>query len=106
VDDLRESPANEVVHLLQRKGAQVKVWEPFKPNAKLAGIHMSPTLDDAIKDADALMLLVKHTEFIELNPSEIAQKTKARIVIDTVHCWNVASWKESGFNVHGLGVGK
>ncbi len=106
VDDLRESPASEVVHLLQHEGAQVKAWEPFKPNAKLAGIHMSPTLDDAIKDADALILLVKHTEFIELNPSEIAQKTKARIVIDTVHCWNVASWKESGFNVHGLGVGK
>jgi UDP-N-acetyl-D-mannosaminuronic acid dehydrogenase len=106
VDDLRESPASEVVHLLQHEGAQVKAWEPFKPNAKLAGIHMSPTFDDAIKDADALILLVKHTEFIELNPSEIAQKTKARIVIDTVHCWNVASWKESGFNVHGLGVGK
>ena len=106
VDDLRESPASEIVYLLQHEGAQVKAWEPFKPNAKLAGIHMSPTLDDAIKDADALILLVKHTEFIELNPSEIAQKTKARIVIDTVHCWNVASWKESGFNVHGLGVGK
>ena len=34
VDDLRESPAVEVVHLLQDGGAQVKAWEPFKPDAK------------------------------------------------------------------------
>jgi UDP-N-acetyl-D-mannosaminuronic acid dehydrogenase len=106
VDDLRESPANEVVHLLQRKGAQVKAWEPFKPNAKLAGIHMSPTLEDAITDADALLLLVKHTEFTKFNPSEIAQKTKARILIDTVNGWDDKAWKASGFDVHLLGVGK
>src|SRR3989304_3509202 len=29
VDDLRESPANEVVQILQREGAQVLAWEPF-----------------------------------------------------------------------------
>ncbi len=106
VDDLRESPANEIVHLLQHKGAQVKAWEPFKPNAKLAGIHMSPTLEDAITDADALLLLVKHTEFTKFNPSEIAQKTKARILIDTVNGWDDKAWKASGFDVHLLGVGK
>ena len=41
VDDLRESPANEVVHLLQHEGAQVKAWEPFKPDANLPGIDMA-----------------------------------------------------------------
>src|SRR5690606_3154328 len=52
VDDQRESPATEVVHLLQKQGAQVKAWEPFKPDAKMDGIAMSPTLEDAIMDAD------------------------------------------------------
>ncbi|MBV5331493.1 hypothetical protein JZU69_03695, partial [bacterium] len=89
VDDLRESPANDVVHLLQDEGAHVKAWEPFKPDANLAGIIMSTSLDDAIKDADALLLLIKHTEFIKLNPNEVAQKTKARIVIDSVNGWDV-----------------
>jgi len=106
VDDLRESPANEIVHLLQDEGAQVKAWEPFKPNANLAGISMSPTLDDAIKEADALLLLVNHTEFKQLNPGEIAAKTKARILVDTVNGWNDNAWKNAGFTVFRLGDNK
>ncbi|MDO9300528.1 MAG: nucleotide sugar dehydrogenase [Anaerolineales bacterium] len=106
VDDLRESPANEIVRLLQHEGAQVKAWEPFKPDAKLAGINMSPTFEDAIKNADALLLLVNHTEFRQFNPLEIAGKTKARILIDTVNGWNSEAWKNAGFDVHLLGVGK
>lgn len=106
VDDLRESPANEIVHLLQDEGAQVKAWEPFKPNANLAGISMSPTLDDAIKEADALLLLVNHTEFKQLNPGEIAAKTNARILVDTVNGWNDNAWKNAGFTVFRLGDNK
>ncbi len=106
VDDLRESPANEVVHLLQHEGALVKAWEPFKPDANLPGIHMSATFEDAIKDADALLLLVNHTEFAKLNPKEIAQKTKARILIDTVKGWNYEAWEKAGFTLLRLGVGK
>ncbi|MCJ7433801.1 MAG: nucleotide sugar dehydrogenase [Anaerolineales bacterium] len=97
VDDLRESPANEVVHLLHKEGAQVKAWEPFKPDAKLPGIDLASSLDDALKDADAIMLLVKHTEFTKFNPREIAQKTKARIVIDTVNGWDARQWHDAGF---------
>lgn len=106
VDDLRESPANEVARLLQSEGALVKAWEPFKPDANLAGITMSPTLEDAIKDADALLLLVGHTEFRRFNPMQIAGKTKARILVDTVNGWNVEAWENAGFDVHVLGVGK
>jgi len=106
VDDLRESPANEVVHLLQNEGAQVKAWEPFKPDANLPGINMAISMDDAIKDADAILLMVKHTEFGQLNPTEVIKKTKARIVIDTVNGFDNNSWKSAGFNVHRLGVGK
>ena len=51
VDDLRESPAMEVVHLLQQEGAQVRVWEPFKPEADMQGIDMACTLEEAIWEA-------------------------------------------------------
>ena len=103
VDDLRESPANEVVHLLQKEGAQVKAWEPFKPDANMEGIDMAPSLEDAIKDADVILLLVKHTEFIKFNPEEIAAKTNARIVVDSVNGWNGEAWKNAGFTVFRLG---
>lgn len=106
VDDLRESPASEVVHLLQKEGAQVKAWEPFKPDAILEGIEMATSLEDAIKEADALILLVKHTEFIKFIPEEIAQKTKARVIVDTVNGWNGKEWKSINFKFHRLGDNK
>ena len=106
VDDVRESPATEVIHLLQKEGADVRVWEPFKPDARLPGIQMASSLDSAINDAAAILLLVKHTEFTKLIPEEIASKTKARTVIDTVNAWNASEWERSGFNMFRLGDNK
>ena len=106
VDDLRESPANEVVHLLQDQGAQVKAWEPFKPDAKMQGIHMASSLEDALKDADLIVLLVKHAEFANFDPQEIAKKTNARIVLDTVSGWKSETWKKNGFKFFRIGDSK
>jgi len=106
VDDLRESPAVEVVHLLQKEGALVKAWEPFKPDANLKGIVMTSSLDDAIRDADAILILVKHTEFVNFKPEEITSKTRARVAIDTVDAWDVGKWQKAGFKLVRLGVGE
>jgi len=106
VDDLRESPAVEVVRVLQVEGAQVKAWEPFKPDANVEDISMASSLEDALKDSDAILWLVRHTEFINLKPADIASKTKARIIIDTVNGWNVKEWQSAGFAVSRLGVRK
>ena len=105
VDDLRESPAAEVVYLLQNEGAKVKVFEPFKVEG-LPKMDCAPTLDSALMDADAILLLVKHTEFTKLNPRELAEKTNARIVVDTVGAWNENEWRDAGFQVWRLGVGR
>jgi UDP-N-acetyl-D-mannosaminuronic acid dehydrogenase len=106
VDDLRESPAVEVVHLLEQEGALVKAWEPFKPDANLPEINMATSLDSAIEDADALLLLVKHTEFIKLDPYKTFLKSTARVVVDCVNGWDQDQWAEAGFNVLRLGVNK
>ncbi len=106
VDDLRESPAVEVARLLQEQGADVKAWEPFKPDADLQGIVLAPTLEDAIKDADALALLVRHTDFVKLSPMELASKTKARLVIDMVNGWDEKQWRNAGFRIVRLGNGR
>lgn len=106
VDDLRESPATEVIHLLQKEGAQVKAWEPFKPDADMKGIDMASSLDAALKNADAILLLVKHTEFKNFKPDVIASKTKARIAIDTVNAWDADEWQKASFQLHRLGVNK
>ncbi|MGE5775753.1 MAG: UDP binding domain-containing protein, partial [Chloroflexota bacterium] len=106
VDDLRESPATEVVHLLQKEGAQVKVWEPFKPDAKIKGVDLAASLDLTLKDAEAVLLLVRHTEFVNIKPEEIAAKTTTRIAIDCVNAWDAALWNKAGFKVVRLGVSK
>ena len=106
VDDLRESPATEVVYLLQQEAAHVKVWEPFKPDADMQGIDIAYTLDEAILDADALLLLVRHTEFLDLNPQELISKTNARIAIDTVNGWDAKKWQKAGFQFARLGATK
>lgn len=106
VDDLRESPAVEVLHLLQNEGAEVKAWEPFKPDAKLPGINMAAGLHSAIQDADALLLLVKHTEFLDWNPLEIASNSTARVAIDCVNGWDGEQWQGAGFKFLRLGVNR
>jgi UDP-N-acetyl-D-mannosaminuronic acid dehydrogenase len=106
VDDLRESPANEVVHILQHEGALVKAWEPFKPDANMPGIEMASSLEDAVKDADTILLLVNHTQFSQINPLEIAKKTSARIVVDTVNGWSKEKWENAGFTLFRLGDNK
>jgi UDP-N-acetyl-D-mannosaminuronic acid dehydrogenase len=106
VDDLRESPATEVVHLLQDEGAQVRVWEPFKPDAQMDNINMAPSLEATLAEADLILLLVKHTEFLHLDPNDVASKTHARLVVDCVNGWNPEAWKAAGFEIFRLGVNK
>jgi UDP-N-acetyl-D-mannosaminuronic acid dehydrogenase len=105
VDDLRESPAAEVTRLLIDAGADVRAFEPFKPDG-VAGIHMAKSLEEAIKDADVVLLLVRHSQFREMNPSKIATLTPARVVVDTINAWNADAWKEAGFQIFRLGVGE
>jgi len=106
VDDLRESPAVEVVHSLQKEGAQVLACEPFKPDANLPGVTIAPAFEDSVRDADAILFLVRHSEFTKLSPEEVATKTKARTVIDTVNGWDSSLWQKAGFRFIKLGSGK
>jgi UDP-N-acetyl-D-mannosaminuronic acid dehydrogenase len=104
VDDLRESPALDIIQLMQKAGACVKAFEPFKPNANLTGITTVPTLDVALQDADAVILLVNHTVFRNLTPETLASFTPARILIDAVHGWANKDWAAAGFELWCLGV--
>jgi UDP-N-acetyl-D-mannosaminuronic acid dehydrogenase len=106
VDDLRESPAAEVVHLLQKEGALVRAFEPFKPESGLAGITTVPTLGEALAGADLALLLVNHSEFRTLSPVQLAALTPARLLLDTVNGWGGQDWAAAGFSLHRLGDGK
>ena len=104
VDDLRESPAVEVVRLLQGEGAIVKAFEPFKPDADLAGVTALPTLEAAVAEAEAVFLLVNHPMLRKVTPSQLAGLTSARILVDCVNAWAGQEWRSTGFKVYRLGV--
>jgi len=105
VDDIRESPAIEVTKLLSQAGAIVKAYEPYKPEVKIPGITAVLTLDEAVADAELLLLLVGHREMRELDPAILRKKTPASLAVDTIGIWNEQSWKEAGFTLARLGVG-
>jgi UDP-N-acetyl-D-mannosaminuronic acid dehydrogenase len=104
VDDLRESPAVEVAGKLVNKGAHVTAYEPFKKDFVYPGVSMAATLEEAVKEADMLVLLVNHTDFKHIDPGYLTSLTKARKILDTVGGWNQNIWQSSGFEIHRLGV--
>lgn len=67
IDDLRESPAVEIVQHVAGLGCQVQVVEPnidFLPASLRGDSVRLMSLEDALAQADVLCLLVKHQPFI------------------------------------------
>ena len=106
VDDLRESPAIEVAKLLAEDGAIVSCYEPYKLDADVPGVKSAHSIDEAVRDADLLLLLVGHRELKALDPLQLRTITPARLAIDTVKGWDEGSWVQAGFTFLRLGVGK
>lgn len=106
VDDLRESPAVELAALMQKEGAQVRAFEPNKPDAKYDTFETVRTIDAAIKNADAIVLLVGNQEFKDLDPRQVADKTSARVLVDMRNALDAAEWRAAGFKTFCLGVNK
>jgi UDP-N-acetyl-D-mannosaminuronic acid dehydrogenase len=106
VDDFRESPALEIVHLLQHAGAKVSCFDPFQARPALEGIHLCQGLPEAVQEAEVILLLVSHQYFTSIQPADLARQTPARLILDTVHQWTSPTWKEAGFVIHHLGNGK
>ncbi|HWQ84180.1 MAG TPA: nucleotide sugar dehydrogenase [Anaerolineales bacterium] len=104
VDDLRESPAIEIVHLLTQAGAQVLAYEPYKLDAQIPGVACVRELDDALAGADLVAILVAHTPLRELQPEELLRRTPARLLVDAVNGWAGKDWEAAGFHLSRLGV--
>jgi UDP-N-acetyl-D-mannosaminuronic acid dehydrogenase len=106
VDDLRESPAVEVAYRLSKAGVTVTAFEPYKPEFVHEGIVVCSTIEETVKGADAILLLVNHAQFRSIDSSILKKLTAATIIIDTVNGWNLKDWKLAGFKCYRLGDGK
>ena len=82
VDDVRESPAIDVMRLLKADGAHVSYHDPFVPELVEEGTQLaSVTLTEAaLTEADAVVIVTDHTDF---DYEWVVDK--ARILIDARH---------------------
>lgn len=80
IDDLRESPALDVIHLLQEKGALVEYNDPYIPEIHQDEIKMTsiPDLMAAVRAADCVVIITNHKKY-----DYPAILEAAKLVVDT-----------------------
>ncbi len=80
IDDLRESPALDVMGLLEKKGAIVSYHDPYIPHVAHDGAERTSVADlmQAVKDADCIVIVTNHSSYDYPGIVEAA-----KIVVDT-----------------------
>jgi len=65
IDDLRESPSLDIIHLLREKGAEVNFHDPFISNISHEGFQLAcvANLDDAVKRSDCVVIVTNHKSY-------------------------------------------
>jgi UDP-N-acetyl-D-mannosaminuronic acid dehydrogenase len=106
VDDMRESPAVEIVHQLLKAGASVKAHDPFLPGKEIQGIATEETIAETIQGVDVVLLLVAHQQLKSIPAEDFAKQNAAVVILDTVNAYDSVSFAESGIKLYKLGVGK
>jgi UDP-N-acetyl-D-glucosamine dehydrogenase len=65
IDDVRESPALDIMHLLIRRGANVSYSDPFVPSLHLDGCDLAAaeTSRETLSGADCVVIVTDHSTF-------------------------------------------
>ena len=100
VDDTRESPTERVEELLHERGYATRVFDPVAERYKH---ELTPTLEAAVQDCDAIVLMVGHQAFGAIDPEHVALLCRAKTVIDTRAFLNAKAWTRAGFHYYALG---
>ena len=63
IDDMRESPALDVMMLLQRRGGVITYSDPYVPRLHLEGMDLESLPESAAADADCVVIVTDHAAF-------------------------------------------
>src|SRR5215469_4486776 len=105
-DDLRESPAVEIIHLLQSEGARVKAFDPAANEAArsiLPGVELCSDAYAVAEGADALILLTQWSEFRRLDLEQIRQSMRYPLVVDGRNLYDPTDMVARGFFYQPIG---
>jgi UDP-N-acetyl-D-glucosamine dehydrogenase len=92
VGDTRESPALEIIKMLQDRGAEISYADPHVPSIAIDGTALKAVAltDQALAAADCVLILTDHPEFDYRRAAEIAP-----LVVDTRNAtWGIEAPKD------------
>ncbi len=106
VDDVRESPALRVAELAVERGYHVRLCDPHvAPGARGLPAPVLP-IEQAVRDVDAVVLLVDHAAFRELDVDLVAALVRRKKVFDARNALDIAAWQSRGFSTTVLGTAR
>lgn len=105
-DDVRDSPALDVVKKLVEAGATVNAFDPEANDTALRNfpqLKVAASAEDALRGADAVLVLTEWKQFRALDPVTVGELVAHKRVVDGRNCLDVAAWRGAGFELRGLG---
>jgi UDPglucose 6-dehydrogenase len=105
-DDMRESPAIDIIHKLIEKGATVRAFDPVAmEEAKhfVKGVEYATDEYDAIAGADALVIVTEWNQFRALDMEKVKELLKAPKIADLRNIYEPSDMRALGFEYIGVG---
>ena len=106
-DDMREAPAITVIKELLKKGAVVSAYDPVAMEE--AKRHLGNSIKyckseyDALKGADALVVVTEWHEFRKPNFEKMKKLMRGHVIFDGRNLYDPAAVRENGFNYYSIG---
>jgi UDPglucose 6-dehydrogenase len=104
-DDLRDSPAVEIVTRLLADGASVTVFDPTVTVAPkgLDAITVSASPLEACAGVDVIAVLTEWDDFRWVSPTEVAGAVSVKQIVDARNLLDRSEWRRAGFEYQGIG---
>jgi len=104
-DDMRESPALDIIPALQRLGARVQAFDPEGREARvlLPDVEFRDGPYEAVAGADAMVLLTEWDQFRALDLDRIKALMRAPVVIDLRNVYRPEEVRQRGFAYTSIG---
>lgn len=104
--DTRRSPAVQIANLLVDEGASVRAYDPkaiFEDGDLSKGVAREETIDQTIKNADAVFIATDWPEFAAYQPEQYAQQMKGNLLVDCMNMLNKDEVARAGLTYIGVG---
>jgi len=99
-DDTRNTPTKTVFEKLKAHDAKPILHDPYVREFEYP---FTKKLDETVTDADAVLLMIKHNEYLTLDLHELKQKLNTPIFIDGRNAFNKRIVEDAGFIYRGVG---